>query len=269
MATSLRSWFHLGSLLVLASWVGGACSRDQTATPTGALTGTLPPLVGVGSATRVTLTAADGQSYTTTPTAQTGTFSFPSLPAGNYLLTFSTPLYATFPVQVPVVIKAGSTTTPALPALTHDGKVRGTMRWTLGGITYNASQFLGLLNSSFVLTGIYTTGPVATTMTSDISLSLPEADDVGPIFAGAGNYPFGLRRIGSSGQYTYYAAGTQAAFVRYLTPRFGQQTGLIALTRFDVTQGIASGTFSFTATDGGALNTSQVVLSNGIFEVTF
>ena len=57
--------------------------------------------------------------------------------------------------------------------------------------------------------------------------------------------------------------------MRYLTPRFGQQTGLVTLTRFDVTQGIASGTFSFTATDGGALTTSQVDLSNGTFEVTF
>jgi hypothetical protein len=269
MVTSLRSWIHLGGLLVLTGWVSGSCSRDQAATPTGALTGTLPPLAGVGSATKVTLTAADGQSYSTTPTAQTGAFSFSSLPAGNYLLTFSTTLYATFPVQVPVTVQAGRTTTPALPALTHDGKVRGTMRWTLGGITYSASQFLGLFNSSFVLTGIYATGPVATTLTSDVSLSLPEADEVGSIFAGAGSYPLGLRRIGSSGQYTYYAAGTQATFVRYLTPRFGQQTGLLTLTRFDVTQGIVSGTFSFTATEGGALTTSQLVLSNGTFDVTF
>ena len=254
-----------------------SCSRDKM-TPDGAIAGAIPPVVGVGSATSVTATAADGATYTATPNAQTGAFTL-LLPAGTYMLTFITTLSApnVFPTQVPVTVAAGATTTPVLPPLTHDNVTRGLLRWTVNGTTYTANRLSGqfsdrgLFSDSkgyFYLSGVageFDKSPEV----AEVFLVLPEASRKGVIFVGPATYTLGGEEIGSYGQFTYYAGGSLAGFSRYTTPMYsGTPTGTLRLTRYDANQGVAAGTFEFTAA-ASANATGQRTITNGEFNVTF
>jgi hypothetical protein len=254
-----------------------ACSRDKVE-PSGTIAGVIAPVVGVGSATSVTATAADGTAYTATPNAQTGAFTLP-LPAGTYTLTYITTLSApnAFPARVPVTVAAGATTTPVIPPLTHDNVKRGLLRWTVNGSTYTANwlggQFSdrGLFSDSkgyFYLSG--TAGEFnKSPEVSEVFLVIPEASRKGVIFVGPSTYTLGGEEIGSYGQFTYYAGGSLAGFSRYVTPMYpGTPTGTLRLTRYDANQGIAAGTFEFVAS-ASSNATGQRTITNGEFNVTF
>jgi hypothetical protein len=277
MSYSLRLTHRSVKVFLGVGLLTAACSHDKVA-PNGAIAGAIPPVVGVGSATSVTATAADGTAYTATPNAQTGAFTLP-LPAGTYTLTFITTLSAphTFPAQIPVTVAAGATTTPALPPLTHDNVKRGLLRWTVNGTTYTANwlngQFSdrGLFSDSkgyFYLSG--TAGEFnKSPEVAEVFLVLPEAGRKGVIFVGPATYTLGGEEAGSYGQFTYYAGGTLAGFSRYSTPTYSSTpTGTLRLTRYDANQGVAIGTFEFVAA-ADANTTGQRSITNGEFNVTF
>jgi hypothetical protein len=258
-----------------------ACSRDNSLdkmTPNGTITGAIPPVAGVGSATSVTATASDGTTYTTIPNAQTGAFTIP-LPAGTYTLTFITTLSApnAFPARVPVTVVAGATASPTLPPLTHDNVKRGLLRWTVDGTTYTANwlggQFgdRGLVSDSkgyFYLSG--TAGEFdKSPEVAEVFLVVPEASRKGVIFVGPATYTLGGEETGSFGEYTYYAGGRLAGFSRYTTPTYpGTPTGTLRLTRYDANLGVAAGIFEFVAA-AYANATGQRTITSGEFNITF
>jgi hypothetical protein len=254
-----------------------ACSRDEM-TPDGTISGVIPPVVGVGSATSVTATALDGTAYTATPNVQTGAFTLP-LPAGTYTLTFITTLSApdTFPVRVPVTVAAGATTTPILPPLTHDNVTRGLLRWMTDGTTYTATRLRGKFSDQGLFSDskgcFYLSGTAGefdkSPEVAEVFLVVPEASRKGVIFVGPATYTLGGEEIGSYGQFTYYAGGSIAGFSRYDTPMYpGTPTGSLRLTHYDANQGVAAGTFEFVAA-ASANATGQRTITNGEFNVTF
>lgn len=263
------------SVLAISIFIS-ACSHD-TVVPSGTISGVIPPVAGVGSATSVSVTAADGTVHTVTPDAQTGAFTF-SLPAGAYTLTFTT-LSApnTFPARIPVTVTAGATTTPTLPPLTHDGKVRGVMRWKLDGASYESTSLKGLIrNEAFVIPNgkgsLFLEGRLdSANSLSLISVAVREGDAMGAFFMGPGRYNLGilssnLNSLISWGHYTYYEYTNGNSPAQYETiPNAPAST--LQLNRFDATQGVATGTFEFVA--AAYSGTGQRIITNGEFEVTF
>ena len=229
MSFSLLEARHSLKIALWVSLLTVACSRDKVV-PAGTITGAMPPVAGVVSATSVTATAADGTAYTTTPDPQTGAFTFFSVPPGIYVLTFITTLSApsTFPEQVPVAVAARVTVTPKLPPLMHDNVKRDLMRWTVNGTTYTANQLggqfsdRGLFSASkgyFYLSGL--TGEFdKSPEVAEVFLVLAEASRNGVIFVGPATYTLSGEDLGSYGQYTYYANGKLSGFSRYITPTY-------------------------------------------------
>lgn len=252
-------------LSLVVGLLSGACKREDV-DPNGTLTATITPL---GIVSRVIATASDGQRYPVIPDPVTGLATFATLPAGAYTLTFDMIPASFFPVTVPVTVVGGQTTRALLPSLTHDGRVRGTMTWTVNGEAQVATQFGGQFGNGFYLRG--EAAPAAGPgYVSAVSFSIATADPLGPPFAGAGTYLVGLRAYGPTGEYRYYTGGTAGgAYERYVSPVAAAPVGTIALMRFDNKTGIATGTFAFSAESYTTKGAAPVSITQGQFNVTF
>ena len=190
MVSSLRFWPRvIGGALAL-SYCVTACRRED-APPAGAVVATISP---GGS---VTATAADGRAYAAVPDAQTGTFAFPALPAGLYTLSFAQKAPYRTPGTVAVTVVAGTTTTPVLVPISHDGVVRGNLRWTVRDTTYTANVLNDQLSShSVLLSGLYApalAGPNPYAQARELSFALTEVWHQQAIFHGVGTYPLGTQ----------------------------------------------------------------------------
>jgi hypothetical protein len=232
---SLAAIFWLTSFGLLTS-----CTKEQAA-PTGSIEGTILPAGGV---TTVTATAPDGQAYQAVPDPTTGQVRFATLPAGAYTLTFTTILPYKTPLPVAVQLAAGTTTRPTFPELTRDGKIRGTLRWTIGNTTYTSTQLLGQVTSSIV-----SFSGVATTLgaSHELIISLPAEFRGQTLFQGVGTYRMGQEY--PFGSYTLVPAGSTMydPFTYGTTyPRAGGG-GTITVTRFDPKAFVVAGTFEFLA----------------------
>lgn len=261
------------SKLALCFGLLTACSRENPS-PNGTITGAMPPVAGVVSATSVTATAVDGTVYTVTPDPQTGAFTFFSVPPGSYTLKFATTAIANFPVWVPVQVTAGVTATPQIPPVTHDGIGRGTVKWTIDGKVYAATTFIKVRGDGKYFDLWCRYGDFGTArQVSDCGIYLPEYDDNGKVFAGVGTYLLGgPNRIVSFGQYSIYGSNKPELFLNYqsvyLTP-----TGSVHLTRYDAALGVAAGTFEFKALARSGFYIpgapDDVTISSGEFAITF
>jgi hypothetical protein len=239
-----------------------SCSKDDAA-PNGSIEGTILPAGGV---TTVTATATDGQAYQVVPDPATGQLRFATLPAGAYTLTFTTILPYKTPLPVAVQVAAGTTTRPAFPDLTRDGKIRGALRWTIGNTTYTTTQLLGQVNSSIVsFSGIATTLGAS----HELIISLPAEFRGQTIFQGVGTYRMGQEY--PFGSYTLIpSGGTSYAPFTYSTtyPRAGGG-GTITVTRFDPKAFVIAGTFEFLAEAQSSAATGTVNITQGQFDLTF
>ena len=250
--------------------IGGSITAftREDASPEGALVTTISPVGGVNT---VTATAADGHSYSAVPDVRTGIFSFPALPAGSYTLAFAQlPPYNT-PGKVAVTVVAGTTTTPVLIPISHDGILRGTVRWILRDTVYTATQLRGQLSSTYVfLTGSYVTpngGPGAYANACEIFLSIPDEDSHGKVFHGAGTYSLGPQDYPLA-TYRYFSVGYNGPPRSYLTPAAGTPVDTITLTRFDSQAGVLTGTFDFVA-DARTSVAGKITVTQGSFDLTF
>lgn len=267
MITFLRARLFPIGLSVVVGLLASACKQEDL-DPNGTLTATIAPLSIVA---RVIATAGDGKRYAVVPDPVTGVATFAALPAGAYTLTFDMLPASFFPIAVPVTVVAGTTTQAALPALTHDGQVRGTMTWTVDGEAQAAVRFGGQFGDGFFLRG-EATPAAGLGYVSAVSLGIATADPLGPPFTGAGAYPVGLRAYGPTGEYRYYVASlttTGGVNQRYVSPVAAAPVGTITLTRFDRQAGVAAGTFAFPAEALTAPGPARVVITQGQFNVTF
>lgn len=239
-----------------------SCSKDDMA-PNGNIEGTILPAGGV---TTVTATATNGQAYQAVPDPTTGQLRFATLPAGAYTLTFTTTLPYKKPLPVAVQVAAGTTTRPAFPDLTRDGKIRGTLRWTIGNTTYTTTQLLGQVTSSIV-----SFSGVATILgaSHEMIISLPAEFRGQTIFQGVGTYRMGQEY--PFGSYTFLpTGGTSYGPFTYSTtyPRAGGG-GTITVTRFDPKAFVIAGTFEFLAEAQSSAATGTANITQGQFDLTF
>jgi hypothetical protein len=239
-----------------------SCATEEAA-PRGSIEGTLLPAGGV---TRVTATAADGQTYHAVPDPTTGQVRFASLPAGAYTLSFATILAYQTPVPVTVQLGAGMTARPVFASLTRDAKLRGTLRWTIGNTTYATSQLLGEVSSSLLSFSGVTTALGAS---HHVLLVLPAHYQGQTIFQGVGTYvmgqqyPFGFYRLVPAGSSIYDPLTYTTTY-----PRAGG-SGTITVTRFDPKAFVLTGTFEFVAEAQSAAATGTVQITQGSFDLTF
>jgi len=256
-----------------------SCTRKEEAAPSGAITGTMAPVAGVGQLLKVTAIAADKTEYTATLDPQTGAFSFPSLPPGRYTVKFSTTAAPDFPYWVTTEVVAGATATPPIPPITHDKVGRGTFKWTMSGKTYSATGFIKVYGEGDYFTVWGRSGSFDTAgEVRDVQLILPQRNEQGKLFAGVGPYLLGgTGRVMPTGQLYYY--GSQPYFfVEYWTPVYpppaaGPSSGIMQLTRYDAQQGVATGTFEFegnASTGSGVPGApAKVTVTSGEFNITF
>lgn len=255
-----KSVNSLGLLVLLAGGLGG-CAEKAVAPAAGNIETTILP---AGQVTAVVATAANGQTYSTTPDANTGLFRFPTLPAGTYVLTFTTTTAYKTPLPVSVPVTAGATATPRLSALTRDHKLRGTLTWQEGGATYQAVNLYGEVSDSFVSIDGY----VATAGAGhEIGFVLPGDFRGTKIFQGVGTYPVGGQEYPFA-SYTY-TPGRDTWM--YFTPFAGSATGKVTITRYDKKAFIIAGTFEYEAqpfsNPTGMPGTAKI--TQGSFELTY
>ncbi|MDJ0363931.1 carboxypeptidase-like regulatory domain-containing protein [Hymenobacter sp. H14-R3] len=275
MTRSLLSTRYALKIALCVGLVITACSRDNM-TPAGTIAGAMPPVAEVVSATSVTATAANGTVYTTAPDPQTGAFTFFSVPPGTYTLKFVTTATApdNFPVWVPVKVVAGTTTTPQIPLVTHDGVGRGIMKWTLDGKTYSATTFIKVQGEGKYFNLWGRTGEFGTArQVSDCGIYLPEDDENGKLFAGAGTYILGgPNRTIPVGYHAIYLNNKPELSLTYQSVYY-TPAGSMRLTRYDAQAGVAAGTFEFKALARTGVSIpgapDDLTITNGEFAVTF
>jgi hypothetical protein len=236
----------------------------------------MAPVTTVGRLLGV-VAVGNGTEYQATVDPLTGAFSL-AVPPGIYQLKFTTAAPdgtpRAFPSWVTVTAVAGTTVTPTVPPITHDGIGRGLMRWTVDGKSYTARAFIKVYGEGkyFNLWG-RSEEFSPTSDVKEVFLVLPERTENGPPFAGAGTYPLGgLGRVSAFGDLYTYPTNEPVIFWRYNT-RDVMPTGTVQLTRYDAERGLASGTFAFDAKwYGGALigtYVPTVTVTNGEFDITF
>ncbi|GAB2957014.1 hypothetical protein GCM10027048_24230 [Hymenobacter coalescens] len=262
---------HVAALCgFLLSFLLASCSEkgsDDPAPATGQVRGVLTPL---GATSRLQLTLATGTEYTAQPDPATGAFAFSGLPAGDYTLT-ATPTTGFNPTTpVPLTVYANQTTTKNLQ-MTRDGRIRGTMSWTLNGVTHQATAlFYGqILDNLFSLEG---SSPAdASGAFHAVTLVVPQLVRApGVSFQGVGTYPLGVAEYPFGMVNAYPRAG--AGYDRHITSYAGRRLGQVVITHFDLTTRTARGTFEFEAqlvTNNSGNAPSTVAVTNGRFDVTF
>lgn len=208
----------------------------------------------------------------------TGAF-FLTVPPGTYQLKFTTgPLGGApqpFPYWVTVTAVAGTTVTPAVPPITHDGIGRGTLRWTLDGKPYTARASIKVYGEGayFNLWG-RSEEFSPTSDVKEVTLVLPQQTERGPLFAGVGTYPLGgPGRVTAFGKSIVYPTNEPVIFWDYISTYAATPTGTAQLTRYDAERGLAVGTFAFntTWTTGALVGTPAptATVTNGEFDITF
>lgn len=253
-----------------------ACSHEAP-TPTGSISGQMAPVAAVGHLLAV-VAAGGGTEYHAQVDPRTGAFSL-AVPAGKYQLKFTTVAPGgtpqSFPQWVPVTVVAGTTVTPAIPPITHDGIGRGLLRWTLDGKQYTARSVIQLNGAGkyFRLWGRSEEFGAASDV-KEVGLLVPEQTDNGPLFAGPGTYSLGgSGRITAYGDCFSYPTNRPEINWRYVSTHDVTPTGTAQLTRYDAERGIATGTFAFKASwsTGALLGTPAptVTVTNGEFDLTF
>lgn len=275
MLTTLPRWAKRSALLFFISGLAG-CSHEAP-TPGGSITGRMAPVATVGRLTSV-VAAGGGTEYPATVDLATGTFSL-NVPPGSYQLRFTTqaPGGASqqFPYWVTVTAVAGTTVTPTIPPITHDGIGRGTLRWTLDGKPYTARAFIKVYGEGKYFTMWGRSEEFSPTSdVKEVVLFLPEQTENGPLFAGVGTYPLGgLGRVTASGQSTVYPTNEAFLFWNYVSTYAATPTGTAQLTRYDAERGLAAGTFAFNVTwsTGALVGTPAptATVTNGEFDITF
>lgn len=250
-----------------------SCARKEEAAPSGAITGTMAPLAGVGQLLKVTAIAADKTEYSATLDLQTGAFSFPTLPPGKYTVKFSTTAAPDFPYWVNTEVVAGTTATPPIPPITHDKIGRGTFKWTMNGKAYVATGFIKVKDTSTAVDIQAQSGSFGTSAeVQEVGLALLRNDGKG--FVGVGTYSLGTLGPGMPcyGTYTYYGASPMY-FMDYISYTAPTPSGQATFTRYDAEQGIATGTFAFDAAlpsgTGAPGAPNQVAVTRGEFDITF
>jgi hypothetical protein len=250
-----------------------SCARKEEAAPSGAITGTMAPVAGVGQLLKVTAIAADKTEYPATLDPQTGAFSFPTLPPGTYEVHFETTAAKAFPYWVNIKVVAGTTATPPIPPITHDGIGRGTFKWMMNGKAYSATGFIKVNDR---LTSVDIRARAGSFGTSaevhEAGLALLKNDGKG--FVGVGTYSLGTLGPGMPcyGTYTYYGASPMY-FTDYRSYTAATPSGRATFTRYDAEQGVATGTFAFDAAlpsgTGAPGAPNQVAVTRGEFDITF
>jgi len=256
-----------------------SCARKDEAAPSGAITGTMAPVAGVGQLLKVTAIGAGKTEYTATPDPQTGAFSFPALPPGKYTVKFSTTAAPDFPYWVFAEVVAGATATPQIPPITHDKIGRGTFKWTMNGKAYSATGFIKVYGEGDYFTVWGRSGSFDTAgEVRDVQLNLPQRNEQGKLFAGVSTYLLGGTGRGMPTGQLYYYGSQPYFFVEYRTPVYpppaaGPSSGTMQLTRYDAQQGAAVGTFKFEgdANTGSGVPGApvKVNVTSGEFNITF
>lgn len=249
-----------------------SCARKEEAAPSGAITGTMAPVAGVGQLLKVTAIGPSKTEYTATLDPQTGAFSFPALPPSRYEVHFETTAAKLFPSWVNTTVVAGTTATPQIPPITHDGVGRGTMKWVMNGKAYSATGFIKV-QDNWTSVNIWAQAGIFGTSVEvqEAGLVLLKYDGKG--FVGVGTYPLG--GVGPQfcyGTYTYYGANP-TVYTDYRTHPSGAPAGQATFTRYDAEQGIATGTFAFDAVwpsgTGAPGAPGQAAVTRGEFDITF
>jgi hypothetical protein len=275
MTIPLLQWTKRPALWLAMSGLAG-CSHDAP-TPTGSINGQMAPVAAVGHLLGV-VAAGGGTEYQASVDPLTGAFSL-AVPAGVYQLKFTTVAQGgtpqPFPQWVPVTVVAGTTVTPAIPPITHDGIGRGLLRWTLDGKQYTARSFIKVNGEGkyFRLWG-RSEEFGAVSDVKEVGLLVPEQTENGPLFAGVGTYPLGgLGRVTAYGDCFVYPTNQPEINWRYVSTRDFTPTGTAQLTRYDAERGFATGTFAFKASwsTGALLGTPAptATVTNGEFDLTF
>ncbi|OON69815.1 carboxypeptidase-like regulatory domain-containing protein [Hymenobacter sp. CRA2] len=255
--------------LVLALLLS-SCSTKESVPPaptTGKVQGVVTPL---GAATSLTLTAADGTYNTVAPNATTGAFEFAAVPIGTYSLT-AAPITGYSPTTpIVLMVQAGQTTTAGMQ-LVRDGRIRGTMSWEQDGVPQQAGAlFYGqIYDSFFSLEGSTVAAPNGAHQA--VSLVLPHLVRApGTAFQGVGNYTLGVAEYPFAMVSNYLDRfGTMD---RHATSYANQPVGTVHITRFDLTNRTAAGTFEFVAdltTNTSGTAAAKVRITNGRFDITF
>jgi hypothetical protein len=275
MIIPLRQWVkQAGRVLLLSGLVG--CSHEVPA-PSGNITGQMAPVATVGHLVGVVATGG-GSEYPATVDPATGAFSLAVAP-GTYQLKFTTlaPNGTTqpFPYWVWVTVVAGTTVTPTIPPITHDGIGRGTLRWTLNGKPYTARAFIKVYGEGkyFNLLG-QSEAFSSTADVKEVLLVVPPETENGPLFTGVGTYALGgPGRVTAFGQSTVYPTNEPYIFWSYQSLYAAPPYGALQLTRYDAERGVAAGTFSFNAvwSTGARVGTPPptATVTNGEFDITF
>ena len=262
-------------LLVLRALVG--CSRVEPA-PTGSITGQMAPVATVGRLVGA-VAVGNGTEYPARVDPLSGVFSV-AVPPGTYQLRFSTVVPGgapqPFPRWVTVTAVAGTTVTPAIPPITHDGIGRGLLRWTLDGKQYTARAFIKVNGEGkyFYLYG-RSEEFSPTSDVKEVGLLVPEQTERGPLFAGVGTYPLGgSGRVTAFGEFVTYPTNQPVINLRYVSMYDFTPTGTAQFTRYDAERGLAAGTFAFNASwqsGGGGVGTPAPTgtVTNGEFDITF
>ena len=268
------AWLN-GLLLVLLL---ASCAKQEEAQPTaGVLEATILP---AGAALMAVARAADGRVYQVVPDTATGRFLFANLPAGSYLLTFTTiPTYLPPGRLVPLTIAAGQTTRPALDPLDRSGRVLGTVSWVFDGVRYETTQLMHSKVAEYGGIWLHPFHPflIGPAVRRNIILSIPGSD--WDVFKGAGTYQLGVQ-YGSNPRALCRAAyredNPDGSFKSY--DSFSEQPvapanslGTITVIRFDEQSRRFTGTFAFTLprTDGQVPGPASVVISQGRFDLSF
>ena len=157
-----------------------------------------------------------------------------------------------------------------LEPISHDGVVRGTLRWTVRDTTYTANVLNGQLsNHAVLLSGLYApafTGPTPYAQARELSFALPEFWHQQALFHGVGTYPLGTQDYPWA-QYKYFGVGGGPVPATYITPGTGPPVGAVTLTRFDAQAGVITGTVDFVA-DGRTVR-GRAAVTQGYFDLTF
>lgn len=241
-------------LTVLPGPLLSGCQKDESATPapptTGSLSGTVSP---AGSITRVTAQSSTGLSFSATPDATTGAFSFSGLAAGQYTLSFTMASGYKPTASVSTSVVAGQNAALGTVQATSDGIIKsGTMSWTTGGQTYTATSVEGTINRQNGQGGIlYIKGKsVNGTQTDMVFLSRNNG------FSGTGNYTLSLA------EYWRTTASVSEIY------RDRTTTNPLVITQYDEATGTVAGTFSFSGWTGD-LGGTTIHVTNGTFSLRF
>ncbi|MFD1872636.1 carboxypeptidase-like regulatory domain-containing protein [Hymenobacter bucti] len=238
-------------MTVLATPLLSGCQKDEPATPTtGNLSSTVSP---VGSIIKVTAQNSTGLSFSATPDAATGAFSFSGLVAGQYTLSFTMASGYKPMASVSTSVVAGQNTALGTVQATSDGIVKsGTMSWTTGGQTYTATITAGTINRQVGQSGtLYIKGrSVNGNQTDEVSLRRNNG------FSGVGSYTLSLA------EYWRTTVGASEVY------RDRTTDNPLVITQYDETTGTMAGTFSFWGWTGD-LGGNTIIVTNGTFSLRF